>query len=567
MKPYPYPLPALIKDLREAALRASSQATETLNVGPGAWFRVFVYDPRGQIRWASKHYESKDLQEFEFIINAFNGKMNGWKCKLVYIVQRVGMPTVTTFKPLAFVTSGSKLRDGSVKVNISVSSLRQAARLARRSAARSLGLGKKTVSPWVPKGRNRPSPETKVQTFLNWRLNNGNISSQTYVNRIIYSRTWSGTVTPGFGKKKPSELPVNPHNVYIVQKSPGLWFEETTFSGPNPWATSDGGCYIDKLGTVQFGPSPGSCNHDTGADNKAISRLIDKTNAGVKANLAQDLAQISLTARTIADSLDRIISAAYAVRKKQFRSAAQILWSNGEWKVKKGRKPLVQNNMANNWLCYQYGWKPILQDITGSMEALSEYFNTASPVIRKTTASATTRRSTGGRTIYSSGPPVLVSGAWGESFVSTTRYTVDWTIDDRLIAFLQQTGFTNPINLLWEILPFSFVADWALPIGPYLESLTAFSGMRVLRGCKTQFTKVETNYIHYYEGIAPGYTDSRYRLSSAGAHSERQVRLTRSQVQSWPSMTRPALKDPSSLIHALNSWALVQQVFAPRKLR
>lgn len=561
MKNYPYPLPALVSDLREAALRASSQDIESRNLGTGTWFRVYVYDPRGQIRYVSPAWKSITFQVFEQTIMTFNGRADGWKCKLVFSVVRTGFPTITTFKPLAFVTSAPNSRDGSVKIQLSGSSVRQAVRLANRSALKVQNLRKVTKYPWRPRGRTRPSPEQVIRSFYNWKMQNGTQTLNTLVNRIVYSRTWSGTRTPGFRTLPKKELPVNPHSVYIEEKSPGLWFEEVTYSGPNPWATAEGGPYIDKLGTAQFGPTPGSCLHDTVASNKAIARLMDKTSANVNANLAQDLAQVSLTARTIQDSFDRVLNAAWAVRKKQFGLATQYLWSQGPPKFRKGREPLMQNGMANNWLCYQYGWKPLLNDITGAMESLSEFFDTESPVVRRTSASATTKRETGGQTVYATSPKLLVSGAWKETFRSTTKYTLYWCVDNRLKVFLQQTGFTNPINLMWEILPFSFVADWALPIGPYLESLTAFSGMTLLRGCKTQFTKMETNYYHAYDGDAPGYNDPKYHMRSAGAHSNVQVRLDRTQVSTWPKMSLPKLKNPGSLIHALNGWALVQQVF------
>lgn len=34
-----------------------------------------------------------------------------------------------------------------------------------------------------------------------------------------------------------------------------------------------------------------------------------------------------------------------------------------------------------------------------------------------------------------------------------------------------KVGLTNPLSVAWELIPFSFVVDWFLPIGKYLDAL------------------------------------------------------------------------------------------------
>ena len=38
-------------------------------------------------------------------------------------------------------------------------------------------------------------------------------------------------------------------------------------------------------------------------------------------------------------------------------------------------------------------------------------------------------------------------------------------------------GLVNPLSLGWELIPFSFVVDWCMPIGNFLEALTAHYGL------------------------------------------------------------------------------------------
>lgn len=117
---------------------------------------------------------------------------------------------------------------------------------------------------------------------------------------------------------------------------------------------------------------------------------------------------------------------------------------------------------------------------------------------------------------------------------------------------------------MWEVLPFSFVVDWFLPIGPYLEALSTYQGLSFVRGYKTQFTKSETQFSHSYSGQHPGYSDKRVTLFSAGGLSWSQVKLNRTKLTSFPKPNLPSFKNPLSLTHAANGLALIQQVFGDK---
>lgn len=60
---------------------------------------------------------------------------------------------------------------------------------------------------------------------------------------------------------------------------------------------------------------------------------------------------------------------------------------------------------------------------------------------------------------------------------------------------MQQLGFANPVGLAWELIPLSFVVDWALNIGSYLDLQTALWGLKVL----------DSGYSFEYEGTARVY--------------------------------------------------------------
>jgi hypothetical protein len=379
-----------------------------------------------------------------------------------------------------------------------------------------------------------------------------------------YRRTWSGVRTPGYGSLKKSELPINPHGVDIKEVSDGSYYTTTSYYGtPYWWWVTEGGPYTTRVGSSAYGSTPRSPIHSESASNRAVKRLINGTNSGID-NLSQDLLQIGPTARTVTTSAVRIVKALMALKAGNIPAAYAALWSDTRRAVagKSGVKPGAA--LADNWLALQYGWKPLLQDIDGSMRALADFHNRTPHLTNRSTHSATTKEETSEVLRFNTGPSSPTCGEKKEFYTSTCRYMLEWEIDSRLKRFLQQTGFTSPINLMWEVLPYSFVVDWLVPIGPYLEACSAFEGLTLVRGCKTQFTKVETQYCHSYSGYLPPGDDVRYTYESYGSLGITQVSLSRAQVVSWPRVSAPRFKNPVSVVHALNALALVRSVFDKR---
>jgi hypothetical protein len=63
------------------------------------------------------------------------------------------------------------------------------------------------------------------------------------------------------------------------------------------------------------------------------------------------------------------------------------------------------------------------------------------------------------------------------------RVRITATIEDKRRRTLQELGLLNPGNLAWNLLPYSFVADWFFGISDYLAGSTALQGMKNVRAC------------------------------------------------------------------------------------
>lgn len=102
------------------------------------------------------------------------------------------------------------------------------------------------------------------------------------------------------------------------------------------------------------------------------------------------------------------------------------------------------------------------------------------------------------------------------------RGEVQFRITNPVLKTLDQLGLTNPLSVAWELVPLSFVVDWFVPVGDYVQSLVPPQGVEFVDGW---IVNKATAYGRHWTTIPgdPGwftehrYTElykRRYRLSS-----------------------------------------------------
>lgn len=387
-----------------------------------------------------------------------------------------------------------------------------------------------------------------VETWLT-----GGIPIQSSYLRPLTTRTWTGTRTPHFGALKPSQRPVNSHSVTLTtvdQDGPLLRYNSTP--SMSTWSY-----IIDSY--TESAEVPGPPLHSLAAENKAIKKLIERAGVAIEANIAQDFAQIGQTVRLVTGTAAKLVGSVNALRKGNLTKATNILFAGRNPKFR-GKGPTIGRALAENWLELQYGWKPLLQDIVGVFDALPT-LNLGSSFVRQVTGSG--RVVTDSRIPFTQGN--LLPGAKQNSVGliktdSSCKYGIRFSIPDPLKSFLAQTGFTNPVNLLWEILPFSFVADWFLPIGPYLETLSSWDGLAFMDGYRTRFTRRDVAFVISYDGQAA--VNPIVRQYGNGAYHREDIIYDRVKLFAFPKMNLPSFKNGlASVPHALNGLALLQSAF------
>jgi len=123
---------------------------------------------------------------------------------------------------------------------------------------------------------------------------------------------------------------------------------------------------------------------------------------------------------------------------------------------------------GNLWLETVYGWLPFMNDVYDASLALSQLANEEHAQVGSVRASVRIEYKEEQALAFMVSPPIQCKRT---RLVRESRRGV-WHFMPKPGSLIPGTlGLTNPALVVWELVPFSFVADWFLPIGDYLEGL------------------------------------------------------------------------------------------------
>lgn len=211
-----------------------------------------------------------------------------------------------------------------------------------------------------------------------------------------------------------------------------------------------------------------------GAQNQCLQKARD-----MKFSAPIFLAEGRKTVGMIAETARKLAEAYSAFRKGNFRRVAELL----------GTSP---RGSSNNWLAYQYGWRPLLADLKGLAELAAQqlelggrkprfkvYGNAKGKGVSYTYVASNdghTSPGCGGYTesTYTQTAPEHIGKAW---LLLEVQYS-----DVALASQLGFGGFSDIASVAWELVPFSFVFDWFVDVGGYLANMSALKGLKVLDG-------------------------------------------------------------------------------------
>jgi hypothetical protein len=337
------------------------------------------------------------------------------------------------------------------------------------------------------------------------------------INRFNHS---SNPKDPVSGFRMPSDYFVSTEN---FETKSGAWnwqgigrrhYREGKLSGWQSDHVGTAGPCLDGL----------SMQADPNTEAQAITECLNKL-GDVKTAVLSNLITAGQTANLLGDTVKNLAQALMSVKKGGVRKGASHF----------------TDAAGNLFLIYQYGWKPLVSDVEGAVDLMTKQnLKPLGGVTRNISKSIE-------RTAEERGY------RWTSSYTHRAKCKLWAEVDDTWQRGVQQAGAgVEAIPFaLWDIVPWSFVVDWVLPVGNVLEALGATAGLTFKAGyisnhvsARADITNVpppDTNVTSDFGGIFNGEWYQRRALSG------------------FP-LPQPYVKSPFSTLHALESLALLRQL-------
>ncbi len=184
-----------------------------------------------------------------------------------------------------------------------------------------------------------------------------------------------------------------------------------------------------------------------------MSKLLERVKSS-DFNLAVNVAQGRQLVDMVSLNLRKLTRSMVALKRGDFATAARQLGVSP-----KKRSQLKVTDISGRWLELQYGWLPALSDTFEAAKA----FEAISAGPRKVTYSASAKRGT-----HDPITDNTIVKWWWESL---SIYRIKFELAEEM-SVERQLGLLDPLSVAWEVVPYSFVVDWFLPIGTYLSVLS-----------------------------------------------------------------------------------------------
>lgn len=227
------------------------------------------------------------------------------------------------------------------------------------------------------------------------------------------------------------------------------------------------------------------------------------------------------------------------------------------------QRPEFQKFCADTWLEYSYGWLPLLADIDDSMKALARHSVERSNIVHRVVA-----------TVEFENPKVfksLTQNGYTQVFERVEkrkeRLVVEYYKPESILNALNNFGILNPLEVAWELIPFSFVADWFFPVGQALRNLTSTIGLEFKGGARTRHTSATATSKVFGNGKSYEWNGVGSKMVCNG-FADRVIdtfEIKRTILVTFPSAHFPAFKDPRGIEHGISAISLLSNMFLARE--
>lgn len=276
---------------------------------------------------------------------------------------------------------------------------------------------------------------------------------------------------------------------------------------------------------------------------KALAQLNENASRS-QFNLGVTMLEFGKTASMIATSASRIYHSIRMLKKGRLGSAidALLLTRNNHLpelrRISSNKKLTIDQRLSNQWLELRYGWRPLLNDIYSSCEATARLLHEwpYDLVIR---GAATAEFSKDNVAQIAVGARYFRPHYEAQSTV-TQRYVRQIKVIPESYRTFNAMGLHNPYLVAWEVMPWSFVIDWFLPIGDYLAAAATPALPGSVGGCDSTrikgFRQKTSNGVFHYDAPNYWYVENAVDLIETDTY-------TRSVGGDWPTASFPTISN------------------------
>lgn len=230
----------------------------------------------------------------------------------------------------------------------------------------------------------------------------------------------------------------------------------TMNSSINEGKANSFGNWLDVGGSVgSVGIITWTANDDLRLNGKLLDAVI-----GHQLHLGIALGEGRKTIQMVSQSLTAIGGALREVKRGNLSQARRLLGMTSVRVSHKEDARFKALTLANRWLELQYGWKPLIRDVYSAMTAYALLSNPPRIWVITVKHNTPYRRATA----YDASQKIRRNAK--AKAMSTMKYSFT-----EVLSTPRSLGLYDPEAIAWEVMPWSFVIDWFIPIGSYLQQL------------------------------------------------------------------------------------------------
>lgn len=257
----------------------------------------------------------------------------------------------------------------------------------------------------------------------------------------------------------------------------------------------------------------------------------------MKVDFGTALAEMRSTVSGVASTFSQGVRAVLAAKHGNWAGVAKAL------RVKP-KSLATGGSFSERWLEYQFGWMPLFSDLHGGYELLTEDLSSRGLIFSAV-------RSYEDTVEFGTSTP-----NWemkGSSHIQS-RVKVYAAVDNKKIADLARYGFLNPLQIAWELVPYSFVVDWFMPVGNLIGAFGATRGLTFVGGFTSSRVSSKCSWVYKPEAALGAVYEGE---GFPGACSVEAYSRTALSTFPFPSVY---FKSPFSTSHVTSALALLRQL-------